>query len=215
MRLVDEVAAELRERIYRGGYRPGTRLRQEQVAADLEVSRTPLREALRMLEREGLVTVTERGGGVQVVSGDPATLLAAYQLREVVDGLAARLAAQCVSKRLAAALKRSLGEQGKALAAWGPGQWPRANVSFHSAILRSSGNRYLIAQLPLIQMTSHVFTPIGMLDRSRAESALAEHRLIAGAILDGDAPRAEERGRGHIRSTTDVLMAKLAAKATS
>ncbi len=93
VRLVDEVAAELRERIYAGGYAPGTKLRQEEIADDLQVSRTPLREALRVLQSEGLV-VNEPGRGVRVVMADLTRFLAAYRLREVVDGLAARLAAE-------------------------------------------------------------------------------------------------------------------------
>ena len=71
VRLVDEVAQELRERIYAGTYEAGMQLRQEQLAEELQVSRTPLREALRLLEREGLVAAFP-GRGVRVVSGDVA-----------------------------------------------------------------------------------------------------------------------------------------------
>lgn len=71
VRLVDEVVQELRDRIYEGRYPPGTRLRQEQLAAELNVSRTPLREAFRKLESEGFVILSS-GRGVRVV---PATQL--------------------------------------------------------------------------------------------------------------------------------------------
>ncbi len=92
VRLVDEVADELRERIYSGSYALGSKLRQEELAEELQVSRTPLREALRVLESEGLLH-SEPGRGVRVVPADVKKFLAAYQLREVIDGLAARLAA--------------------------------------------------------------------------------------------------------------------------
>ena len=93
IRLVDEVAHEIRERIYKRHLEPGTPLRQEQLAAELGVSRTPLREALRLLEKEALVKVIP-GKGVRVAVVDYEELLAAYDVREVIDGLAARLTAQ-------------------------------------------------------------------------------------------------------------------------
>src|SRR5581483_2969681 len=92
IRLVDEVVEVLRERILSGHYPPGSPLRQEQLAAEFRISRTPLREALRMLESEGLVSVAP-GRGARVIAGDRQRLLAAYELREVIDGLGARLAA--------------------------------------------------------------------------------------------------------------------------
>jgi DNA-binding GntR family transcriptional regulator len=92
-RLVDEVAEQLRAKIYAGEYVPGDRLRQEHLAATLEVSRTPRREVLRVLERDKLPTVLP-GGRIQVANSDLPNLFAAYELREVVDGLVARLAAR-------------------------------------------------------------------------------------------------------------------------
>jgi DNA-binding GntR family transcriptional regulator len=97
-RLVDEVAEQLRDKIYAGEYVPGDHLRQEHLAATLEVSRTPLREALRVLERDKLLTVLP-GGRIQVANADLPNLLAAYELREVVDGLAASLISWRTSAR--------------------------------------------------------------------------------------------------------------------
>ena len=92
-RLVDEIQDHLREQIYAGRYPPGTRLLQEQIAEELDVSRTPLREALRVLEHEGLLSLT-RGNGVEVVSVQRKRFLDALVLRAVVDGAAARTVAQ-------------------------------------------------------------------------------------------------------------------------
>lgn len=206
VRLADEVAEELRTRIYRGDYPLGARLRQEQLAAELDVSRTPLREALRMLESEGLV-VGDRGAGagMRVISKDPERLLDAYRVREVVDGLAARLAADAGDPALDEWLAGAIEQQAAALEAWEPGGWPHANEAFHSQLIEASGNVYLIRQLPLVRLTSHVFAPIGVLDRSRATSAYREHQSIARAVADREPDAAEELARAHIRSTIHLL----------
>lgn len=207
IRLVDEVAEELRERIYSGAYKPGAPLRQEQLAEDLQVSRTPLREALRMLEREGLVD-TEHGRGVRVVSADLPKLLAAYQLREVLDGLAARLAAASPADGRRTSLERLIDSQRSALDPWQPARYTRANVEFHTAVVALADNEYLTAQLPIVRMTSQVFTPTRLLEVERATTAVAQHREIAAAIIAGDGETAERLARAHIRSTVARLTSK-------
>jgi DNA-binding GntR family transcriptional regulator len=203
-RLVDEVAEELRERIYDGTYDLGTKLHQEQLASDLNVSRTPLREALRILESEGLLS-SEPGKGVRVASADAATLLAAYQVRDVVDGLAARLAARSSDERARAALGRIVVDQERALAQEDVPAYVHDNVRFHTAIIDLSGNRYLLTQVPIVRMTSQVFRPRGVISPVHAHRAIAQHRDIAAAILAGDEKAAEAAARKHIKTTTDGI----------
>ncbi len=210
VRLVDEVAAVLRERIYAGRFAPGTRLRQEQLAAELDVSRTPLREALRILEREGLVNV-ESKGGVRVITADVRTLHAAYELREVVDGLAARLAARHHETAPVAVMQSILERQAKALDPWNAGRYTAANVAFHNEIIEAAQNEFLLAQVPLVHMTSQVFTPVAGVDPSRAELAIAEHEGILAEIQEGLEDEAELRARAHIRRTMESFPARPAA----
>lgn len=204
IRLVDEVVDVIRDRIYEGHYPPGTPLRQEQLAAELNVSRTPLREALRMLEREGLVTVSP-GRGLSVISCDLPTLLAAYEVREVIDGLAARLVAQHGGQECADRLRGIVEEQRETLDPWEPQAYTTANVGFHRAIIEASQNEYVIAQLPLVRMTSQVFTPIKLVDQSRAATAIVEHEAIVEAVRAGNADEAERLARWHIRRTINSL----------
>src|SRR5215212_4073666 len=91
--LVQQIAEQLRALIIDGTIPPGTPLLQEKVAAELGVSRTPLREAFRILEQDGLVRVSRTTGTVEVIQLTPLDAAQLYQLREVIDGLAARLAA--------------------------------------------------------------------------------------------------------------------------
>lgn len=204
VRLVDEVADELRERIYAGDYAMGAKLRQEQLACDLQVSRTPLREALRVLEREGLLHA-EPGRGVCVAPADPARFIAAFQLREVVDGLAARLAAGHPDRSAREALYARIEQQQAALQPWSPGDYTRANVAFHIDVLKLSDNQYVAAEAPLVRMTSQVFTPVALLEPSRATQAVQQHRALAAAIVDGDSRTAERLARAHIRATIEQI----------
>lgn len=207
VRLVDEVTDVLRERIYAGRFAPGTRLRQEQLAAELDVSRTPLREALRILEREGLVKV-ESKGGVRVITADVAALHAAYELREFIDGLAARLAARHHETTPIALLLSIIDRQAKALQPWNAGRYTAANVAFHNEIVQAAQNEFLLAQIPLVHMTSQVFTPVAGVDPSRAELAITEHGGILEAIEQGLEDEAERRAREHIRRTMGSFPAR-------
>ncbi|EHN10511.1 putative regulator PutR for proline utilization GntR family [Patulibacter medicamentivorans] len=209
VRLVDEVTDVLRERIYAGVYAPGAALRQEQLAADLDISRTPLREALRVLESEGLVR-SEPGRGVRVVSVDARTLLAGYEVREVLDGLAARLAARRAEARDLAVLEAHLDDQRAALQEPDIGTYTRANVAFHTAIVDIAGNDFVVAQLSLIPLTAQVFTPARRIAFDRVRTSVAEHEAIVAAIAAGDEDAAESAARAHIRVTIDQLAASVA-----
>ena len=200
VRLVDEVAQLLRERIYSGAFPPGTKLRQEQLADQLRVSRTPLREALRVLERDGLVH-SEPGRGVRVVEADPQALFEAYNLREAVDGVAARLAAQHATTADVERLHAHLARQRAAVEPWDAAAYTIANVEFHTMVMELSCNRYIMAELPLVRMTSQVFTPVMLVPEERGRAAVADHTGIVAAIAERDAHRAERLARAHIQET--------------
>ncbi len=197
----------LRERIYTGRYPAGARLPQQQLSTELGVSRTPLREALRALEQDGLVRL-DSGQGARVVTGDVPTLLAAYELRAVVDGLAARLAARRPAAARAARLDRLIAEQRAALDPWAPGLYTRANVEFHEQIVHLTGNEFVIAQAPILRMTAQVFAPVALIERAGASRAVGEHEAIHDAIVSGATVDAERLARAHIDSTIEQLRRK-------
>lgn len=204
--LVEEVAQVLRDRIFAGRYVPGEPMRQVQLSEELRVSRTPLREALRMLESEGLLA-SEGARGVVVATADLAKLVRAYELREVIDGLAARLAARLATKEQLGQLQDLVKEQRRAVSPWQPGAYTQLNVRFHAAIIAVSGNEYLAAQLPLVRLTSQVFAPAVQLTRDRAQAAIAEHGQILEAIRSRDPELAEQLARTHIRNTLSRISA--------
>jgi DNA-binding GntR family transcriptional regulator len=166
-----------------------------------------------MLEQEGLVRVDPRQG-VRVVAGDTSTLLSAYQLRDVVDGLAARLVAQTSDGERLDELHRAIDDQRVALAPWDPEQYTTANISFHSTILQMSGNEFLVGQIPLLRMTARIFSPVSLIDRSAAEVAVTQHQGILQAIEAGQPTLAETHARGHIGTTIHRLEELLAGEDT-
>lgn len=202
--LVDEIAAMLRERIYTQRYPTGAWLRQEHLSAELGVSRTPLREALRVLEQEGLVQVVA-GRGARVVTGDLETLLEAYEMRAVVDGLAARLAAERPRENQVRHLRQAIEAQRAAVEPWVARNYTQSNVDFHEQIVHLSGNQFVINQLPILRMTAQVFSPVALIRPDSALRAIREHTAIADAIEAGDGLRAERLARAHIEATITEL----------
>lgn len=206
--LVDEIASLIRERIYHQRYPPAAPLRQESLASELGVSRTPLREALRILEQEGLVRV-DRRLGARVVSGDLDTLLQAYELRAVVDGLAARLAARArPGARRCRELREIVSAQERAITPWDARAYTGSNVDFHEQLLHLSGNEYVLAQAPLLRMTAQVFAPVALIEPDNALRAIGEHLAVVDAVEAGDEAGSERLARAHIEATIRQLEQK-------
>lgn len=203
-RLVNEVADLLRDRIYAGHFAPGDYLRQVQISTSFKVSRTPVREAFRVLEQEGIVTKSD-GGAVQVIKVDAASLLDAYAMREVVDGLAAREATKRIDADAIVHLNDLIEQQRRSISPWVPQDYTALNVQFHTAIIATAQNKFLSRELPLVGITSHVFTPSSSLNRDRAALAIEEHTGIVAAIEAGDGAQAEIVARAHIRTTLNHL----------
>lgn len=203
--LVEQIAASLRNAVLDGSLKPGERLRQERLAADLGVSRTPLREAMRKLEEEGFIQILP-SKGAQVATLDPTEQAAAYEVREVLDGLAARLASSRIRPEQADEL-RSVVET-MAVQAEGdvPDNWHTANLRFHQIIYEASGNAPLLRMFPQTRMTELANPTTSELYPSRRELSLDEHRTICEAILAGDGERAEATARRHMRSARSALL---------
>jgi DNA-binding GntR family transcriptional regulator len=203
--VVDEAASVLRERILSGRYAPGATLAQERVAAELGIGRTPTREALRILEQEGLVEVEGRRGA-RVVSADRHRVVAALQVRGVLDGLAARLAAAQPDRHSwLPYLDRLLAEERRLAAEPSSRELRQTIADFHAAITHLSGNRFLVSQLGLVHLTVQVLTPDAVLDETAARRTIRDHRAIRDAIEHGDGEAAETLARAHI----DGLLALL------
>lgn len=204
-RLVDDATQTLRNAILNGRLSDGTRLRQTDLADRLRISRTPIREALVRLENEGLVELLP-GGGLRVKLLHPEAALELYDLREVLDGLGARLAAGRASPDARRRLERALGRMAGCLERGDANQWFPAHVAFHDEIFRASGNARLIAMSAVVRLSIRHFHPLLLKTERRLEEAHREHRGIFEAIVARDGGRAEVLARAHIANAKDIVL---------
>jgi DNA-binding GntR family transcriptional regulator len=190
--LVDRAYRALLDAISSGALAPGARLTQEDLAAQLEVSRQPVLQALRLLKQDGLV-LDAPGRGLQVAPLEAAALLQIYQVRGALDALAARLAAE---RR--ATLSVALMRQGRRAARGSDvPAMIEADIAFHRALYAASGNAYL----PRAAEThwAHLRRAMGaVLQHGPLRRPVwDEHEAIARAVAAGDADTAAAAADTH------------------
>jgi DNA-binding GntR family transcriptional regulator len=214
-RLFDEVTDHLRDLILSGQIPPGTQLLQIELAHQLGVSRTPLREAFRILERDGLIRVSNGNKTVEVVSLADEDAIETYEVREVLDGLAARLAAQKgLTKAMERRLSSDLDKMDDAIDPLVLARYSNAHADFHLGIVEASANGRLLALGPIIRLSSQmVLSRRTQLEQAGNAEPLdnllrmgnADHRLVLERILAGDAHGAENAARRHVARTRKQL----------
>lgn len=205
-RLVDDATQTLRDAILNGRFQAGARLRQTDLAAQLAISRTPIREAMGRLQQEGLIELLPRGGGVRVALLDLTEAAELYDLREVLDGLAARLAAHRADEAGLGRVRKALGRMAQCLERKDSNQWFGAHVAFHDEILRASGNKRLQGLSAVVRLSIRHFHPLLLKTENRLEDAYREHRGIYEAIAAHDAEAAERFARAHIANAKDIVL---------
>lgn len=203
-RLVDKAVEVLRGAILSGRLAPGTRIRQLALAGQMGISRTPLREALAKLELEGLVALLP-AGGVRVALLEPAEALELYDVREVLDGLAARLAAERAGPVVLEPLAAHLGAMRACVEREDPHAWFTHHVAFHEGIFRASGNGRLSSMTSIVRVSIQRFHRLLLTTPHRLGVAFQEHEGIFRAIAERDAPRAEALARQHIRGARAIV----------
>ncbi|MET3897188.1 DNA-binding GntR family transcriptional regulator [Devosia sp. UYZn731] len=206
--LTDQLFDQLSEAIVTGTFAPGSKLSEPRLAAQYGVSRGPIREAIRRLEERKLVTSAPRQG-VRVVVPTPEDALELFTIREVLEGLAARHAADNATDAEIEDLRTMLAGHRQALSKpdamvyW----QATANSDFHFMVARIGRNQHLFNLLCGEYYT--LFRLYRMRHRivpGRAQRALAEHERIVEAIADRDAELSELLMRRHIASARTGLI---------
>ena len=202
--LVERVYGSLLDAISDGSLAPGARLTQEEIAAQLDVSRQPVLQALRLLKKDGLV-LDAPGRGVVVTPLDPGWIAKVYEVRGALDALGARLAAgrhAVIDPRLIEHGRRATrGRQINAMI--------EADMAFHNAIYDASGNPLL---RPSAQLHwAHLRRVMGAVLQStrQRETLWDEHEAIAAAIAAGDGKAAVRLIEDHAREASENLVARL------
>jgi DNA-binding GntR family transcriptional regulator len=194
------VYAALRAEIRTGHLKPGDRLREIEIAQRLHVSRTPVREALKRLESEGLVTLSQpRGLTVTELSAGQVAEL--YAMREVLDVAAARFAAERASLFEIEALKQLVAQHA---AIKTPEEAATNNRLIDAAIAEASHNVYLLQALSVLQDAVSLLGTTTYVVPGRIQLGLSEIASIVQAIVDRNPVEAEMAARRHIRATCAV-----------
>jgi DNA-binding GntR family transcriptional regulator len=194
---------EIKKRILSEELPPGGVVSQERIAAEIGVSTTPVREALKRLATEGLVRLdTHRDARVSELTPQEATSL--YEVRLTIDPFAASLAAQRRTDQDAALIESRLAElhplSGKA-------EFTAliAHREFHRAVYRASHNEPLVAMLEAVWDKADRYRQVGLSGRTSTRKDIArvqrEHRDLARAVIKGDAKAAEQAMRDHIANS--------------
>lgn len=201
-KMKDVAYSKLRERILSGNIPPKASLSEEAMAKELGVSRTPIREAVLMLEADGLLRIYPNKGPVVVGLGLE-DMIWISQIREGLEGIAARIACDAADKSRLLDLRRVLEKNNDLEKEENKETSFRIGREIHKIILESTGNYRMIR---IVENMTDQLERIMVLSRSaprRAELTLEQHFGIIDAVLEGNYDEAEKRVRNHIISVTN------------
>ncbi len=200
------VYEDLKEQILKGEIQPGTRMMEEEIADAIGVSRTPIREAIRQLEKEGLVSIEPRKGAYvsQLSQKDMIEIL---EVRQNVEGLAAEYAAIRMSDEAKEKLKETTIKFKEAVAEGNNSEMIKYDTEFHHQIVEGADNKILKKMVEQLQELVLRFRYLHYDEFKRSEQMIEEHAEIAKAILSGDPEAANKAAYVHIERLQAVVNA--------
>ncbi|MDI3481562.1 MAG: hypothetical protein PWQ97_1217 [Tepidanaerobacteraceae bacterium] len=203
--LRDVVFEAIREAIITGELKPGERLMEVQLAEEMGVSRTPVREAIRKLELEGLVVMIPRKGAY--VAGLSLKEAAdVFEIRESLEGLAAALAAERITDEELETMEKILSSVQKAVEGGDVETIIKKDAEFHQILFAATRNHRLAQIINNLKEQIDRFRVQSFTNPARIKSILQEHRSIVNAIKARDANMAEKLTREHIEKVENNVM---------
>jgi len=204
------VSDKIRGDILEGRFKPGERLVEDKLSAELGVSRVPVREALRGLSMEGLVRL-EPNRGATVIEVTPELVRELVEVRTLLEALNARLAARRHDPKIVALLQDTLRRGNEAAQSGTSEELARLNAEFHERLAEASRNSVLSDIMrSLRERTSLAFSING---RARAREDWREHAGILAAVIDGDEEMAALLAGRHVRNAAAAFRRTLGATA--
>jgi DNA-binding GntR family transcriptional regulator len=196
------------EFIREGVYPPGGRMREEEVAERLGVSRTPVREAFGRLQEKGLLQAAQ-GRGLAIATLDTEQVFELYAMRGELEALVAQFAAQHATQAEIAHLERLNAQFSSAQS---PGEAAKLNRAFHARLYDAARNRYLRASVEDLQETIALLPETTFTQDARLASAVNEHVTILNAISARDAQAAADAARAHISQSLATRLEMIRAR---
>ena len=209
--LRDVVFNTLRQAILRGELKPGERLMEIQLANKLGVSRTPIREAIRMLEQEGLaVTIPRKGAEVaKMTEKDMEDVL---QIREALDELAAKIACEQISEEQLEELVATMHEFEESTKTDNVKKIAEADVKFHDIIYQSTGNPKLVNMLNNLREQMYRYRLEYIKDKTTHERLVQEHNRIIDAMQLGNVKEAKAAIKLHVENQEENILKSIKIK---
>lgn len=202
------VCETIRQAIIDGTFNPGERLMEIQLADEMGVSRTPIREAIRKLELEGFVVmIPRRGTYVADISIKDITEI--YEIRTSLDVLAAGLAAERITDEELETLNRLLVEIGQHIADNDMEKIVEVDTAFHDVLYQASRNERLVSIINNLREQLTGIRGRSMSYPGRLIETMDEHRSLVDCIAARDVERAQEAARMHIENAEHTLMKSL------
>ena len=199
------VSDALRQAIRDGLLPPGERLMEIPLAEELGVSRTPIREAIRILEQEGLVVMIPRRG-TYVADMSLKDVTEVFELRSILEELAAELAAERITNEEIEALEQHLVEIGNYMNENNLDKVVQADILFHEILYKASRNDRLVEMINNLREQTLRFRTLSMSQTGRLAKTWDEHRQLVEAISDRDVERARQIARIHMEESEKTLL---------
>ena len=202
--LRDVVFNTLREAILKGDLKPGERLMELQLASKLGVSRTPIREAIRMLEQEGLAVTTPRKGA-EVAKMTLKAMEDVLEIRDALDELAVRIACQKISDEQLKQLEDMKELFEKSTQTGNVKKIAEADVTFHDVIYEATGNPKLVTLLNNLREQVYRYRVEYIKDPKNYPTLIAEHEAILESLKNRDVKNAVEAMHVHVANQAEAV----------
>lgn len=214
--LPEQIAARLSDRIVAGTYAPGRRVMEQAVAAEFAVSRGPVREALRLLEKDGLVTILPRRGA-QVTNLSITEVREIFDIRAMLNGLRDRLVAESPDRlRILPLLEAEVAKLVRLSRAPGAGEEYVEAVSRMNRILaNATSSRRLRTMLGSLGVQTLRYSQLGLSTPQRRKQSVQHWQKLVKAIRDGDGAAAERVARQRVQDSRDAAIERLQRLATN
>ena len=206
--LSSAVCLQLEELILSGQIKPGERINESRLSSQLGISRAPIREACRQLERFGMVNIRVNKGAF-VSKIDVNEIRELYDIRAALDSLAGENAAKNATRKDLAELGQYLQEMKKAVDANNVREHYLANLEFHMKIIRLSRNQNLLAIIEGVYKKASLFRKTSLSLPGRLLISYRQHKDIIGAIQAGDPLKTSKLLMQHIMDAKHTLLASL------
>lgn len=205
--LAEQIAARLSGRIVSGSYAPGQRILEQAVAAEFEVSRGPVREALRLLEKEGLVIILARRGA-QVTNPTIEEVTEIFDIRAMLNGLRDRMIAESPAREaVIAQIEPALAQLQLAAERPGPGDdYVEVVIRLNRMLTRAAGNRRLQAILGSLAVQTVRYTRLGLSTPERRRQSVQHWQQLLQAIREGNGDAAERIARRRVLDSRDAAV---------